>query len=89
MVGESDVLDEVADEIATLAKAEAGKHARTHAFQRSIHVVKDPGKKGVTDRLVVADDPAASYIEMGHLAPNGTWVPGQHILRNASKQVDG
>jgi hypothetical protein len=45
-----------------------------------------PGKRGVVDRLVYADDPGAIAIEFGHLAQGkrgATWVPGQRILLNA------
>jgi len=89
MVGEGIELDRVADEIATLARAEAAKHNHTGGFEGSIHVEKVPGKKGVTDREVVADDPASTFIEMGHLSRGHTWVRGLHILRNAALKVRG
>lgn len=59
----------------------------TGAYASSLEVRKVRGKKGVMDRLVVANDPGAIHIEYGHLeggedgAP--TWVPGKFPLTRA------
>jgi hypothetical protein len=86
----------IAEAIAAAARVEAAKHTDTGAFLASIHVEKVAGKRGVTDRQVVADSPDALWVEYGHVASGwyadiapGTWIPGYHILRNAAKPFGG
>lgn len=89
MVGDSDELDKVATRVQAIAKVSAARHSKSGDFEASIRREKVPGKNGVTDREVFSEDPAASDIEMGHLAPDHTWVSGLHILRNAGLRVSG
>jgi hypothetical protein len=81
------VIQSAAMGILARARALAGGQADTTAYMSSLHVVPTPGRRGVTDRLVVAGDPAAVHIEYGHLATRkdggATWVPGQYILTRA------
>lgn len=80
----NDVAD-VADMVADAARLEAGKHSRTGEFEKSIHM-----ERGKTDSYVVADDPEALHIEMGHLSRDRKrWVKGLHILRNAAITFGG
>lgn len=65
------------------AKSLAAAHAKTGKYASSLEVVTTPGKKGVMDRAIVANDPAALAIELGHMTRNGKHVPGQYILNRA------
>lgn len=78
MSGLRPVMDQVAGAILAKAKAKAAKHTDTGHYISSLTV-----KKAGIDRLVVADDPASTIIEVGYLTSKGTWVPGQHILGGA------
>lgn len=69
LAGESVVMDEVANKLAALARAEASASSG-HDFASSIEVQRVRGKRGVTDRLVVATDPLAAAIELGHVIRN-------------------
>ena len=81
------------DKAATRIKAAAASNissssaGSTGAYASNLEVRKVRGKKGVMDRLVVANDPGALSIEYGHLQgdPGGspTWVPGKFPLTNA------
>lgn len=81
------VLQAEALAILATAKALAASHTDTGAYSASLTVKSVPGRKGVRDRLVVANDKAAIHIEYGHLRvqENGkpVWVPGQYILTRA------
>lgn len=58
----------------------------TGAYASSLEVRSVPGKKGVRDRLVVANDPGALAIEYGHLEAGedgASWVPGKFPLTRA------
>lgn len=81
--GVQPVLQTAADEIRAKAVALAGGHTDTGAYVSSLTVKTVPGKKGVRDRLIIADDPASTPIEFGHLTKSGTWVEGQYILTRA------
>ncbi len=92
LAGESAAMDEAADELQRLARAEAAQHADTEHFQNSIESNRTRGKNGVIDRLVVATDPGAESIEFGHLSEGKepVWVAGKHSMRNAMiKMVEG
>lgn len=77
-----------AQRIKASAEALAAESIDTGHYASSFSVESTPGRSGVTDRLVVNDDPAAVAIEYGHMTPPsetspGTYVPGKHILRRA------
>jgi hypothetical protein len=89
IAGESSEMDAVADELAVRAKTEAAKHSDGGTFARSIGVVRARGKRGVTDRLVIATDPLAVPKELGHVVKNEVggpvlgFVKGQHSMGKA------
>jgi hypothetical protein len=89
IAGESTEMNVVADELAARAKAEAGKHNDGGTFASSIGVVRARGKRGVTDRLVIATDPLAVPKELGHVVKNEKggpvlgYVKGQHSMGKA------
>lgn len=79
-------LDGAAAEILARAKAGAARHADTKHYLKSLKMGPISGPRGVVDREVYSDDPAAIAIEFGHLAKGKrgvAWVPGQRILLNA------
>lgn len=86
IAGEMPEMDAAAARVKSAVSSEASKHRDTGAFQGSISSGRVPGKRGVTDRAVWADDPAAWSIEFGHRAPDGTHVPGKFILTNAARR---
>lgn len=81
-------MDVVAEELATIARAEAAAVAG-HEFASSIEVQRVRGPRGVTDRLVVATDPLAAAKELGHVVRNETdgpvlgYVRGLHPMGKA------
>lgn len=77
------VLQSAAEEIRGKAVALAAGHTDTGAYVSSLKVKTVPGRSGVRDRLVIADDPASTPIEFGHLTRSGRWVEGQYILTRA------
>jgi hypothetical protein len=89
MAGESQEMDDVADKLVTLAKGFAAQHELDGTFERSIHAERVRGPRGVTDRLVVADDPLAAAKELGHVIRNRADGPalgrvaGQHSMGKA------
>lgn len=64
------------------AKTLAARHTRTGGFAESFRM--EQGEWYTQDWTVVSVHPLAIAIECGHLAPNGSWVRGLHILRNAA-----
>lgn len=78
MAGLQPVIQSAAEGIKAKAAANAARHVDTGNYLGSLSIVK----RGI-DREVVADDPASTIIELGHLTKSGTWVPGQHILMGA------
>lgn len=70
--------------VSNISSTSAGS---TGAYASSLEVRKVRGKKGVMDRLVVANDSGAIHIEYGHLeggqGGSPTWVPGKFPLTNA------
>lgn len=89
IAGESAEMDAVADELVARAKAEAGKHNDNGTFAASIRKIRARGKRGVTDRLVIATDPLAVPKELGHVVKNESggpvlgYVKGQHSMGKA------
>lgn len=86
IAGEMPEMDAAVAEVESAVKAEAARHRDTGHFEASISSGRTPGKKGVTDRLVWSDDPAAWSIEYGHRTPAGTEVPGKFIFTNAARR---
>lgn len=66
--------------IAMTARALAATHHRTGNLEASIGV----RRLNKADLAVTMADPAARHIEFGHEAPDGSWVAGLHIMRNAA-----
>lgn len=89
MEGIQPLLDAAAAKIKAAAASNitSSSGASTGAYASSLEVRKVRGKKGVMDRLVVANDPGATAIEYGHLEGGkdggGTWVPGKFPLTRA------
>lgn len=77
MAGSSVEMDQTAGAIESTMKAEAAKHVDSGTFEDSIKTVKDARGK---DRVVGSTDPLAVPKEFGHVMPNGTYVPGMHVL---------
>lgn len=87
MVGNDEVMDQVAADLMAAVLRRAARHRLTGNYIEHLKVKNVPGKKGVRDRIVEASDKAAYSIEWGHHTPSGTWVPGQHILGGAIRDV--
>lgn len=90
LVGESSAMDIAAEKVKARAVANAATHHKTGAYSDNFHTGRVRGKRGVTDREVYNDHPAAAAIEFGHFAENrdgtlGRYVPGQFNLIRASK----
>jgi hypothetical protein len=89
IAGNSSEMDAVAARLVVLVKAEASKHNDSGAFSNSVAAVRARGKRGVTDRLVIATDPLAAVKEFGHVVrrekggPALGYVPGQHSMGQA------
>jgi hypothetical protein len=81
MAGQDPEMDAAAARIVGRIQAAAAGHNRTGDFASSLEVIAVPGKRGVTDRLIVSSDPNAVSIEFGHLARDGTtFVDGLHLM---------
>lgn len=94
MAGNDPEMDRVARLVLFTAKGRARAHRLTGAYLSQMHAKNVPGKKGVRDRLITAEDKAAISIEWGHWAPRkgepgATWVPGQHIMGGAAFSMPG
>ena len=81
-------LDVAAMKVMLRAKAEAAASIRTGHYESSFEIKRVPGKRGVTDRLVVNNDEGSVAIEYGHVTPAsrrspGRFVPGKFILTRA------
>lgn len=86
--GVQGLLTAQAHRIKASAEALAAESVDTGNYAGSFSVKSVPGESGVTDRLVVNNDPASVVIEYGHMTPPsetspGGYVPGKHILRRA------
>lgn len=85
MVGEMDIMDTVAAEVAEKVKAEWLKHFWTGHIAASIRVERTPGKKGVTDRYIISDARGVVSAEFGHFIKNSTkFVYGIHAFGKIS-----
>lgn len=93
MCGNDPIMDEVAHRILAAAIRRATAHRLTGEYLSKLSVKNVPGKKGVRDRIVVANDPAAYSIEWGHTVTrkdgSSYWLEGQHILGGAANDVAG
>lgn len=77
-------MDAAAVEVLGKAKALAAGHVDSGRYAASLKTTKKLTRQGVTDRVVYSDDENAHIIEFGHVAKNGRFVEGQHILGRAS-----
>jgi hypothetical protein len=87
IAGQSAEMDVVAEALARRAREIAIAHSVTGNFFNSIDTAEIRGKRGVTDRIVYTDDPAAVSIEFGHQTRLGkgihgprSYVEGLHIF---------
>lgn len=71
-----------AAKIEATARALAAAHHETGMLESSITTRHIPGNR--SDLEVVATDPDIWHIEFGHEAPDGSWVSGLHIMRDAA-----
>lgn len=90
MAGNDGQMDITAHKAVTLARLLATQHIRSGSYYDDLKVKNVPGKKGVRDRLIVAEDKAAISIEWGHF---NTWakrhVKGQFILTKTIAAMPG
>lgn len=89
-VGKHSVMDATAKKIQAKALANAARHRDTGEYSGNFKTKAIPGKKGVKDREVYNDHPAAVAIEYGHFVENpdgtlGKFVPGQFNLTRAAR----
>lgn len=91
IAGEDPAMDSAAAKVESSARSLAAAHRLTGNYLSGIGSERTPGKRGVTDRLVYVDDPAAAHIEFGHLTRGGAemdgprhWVEGLHIFGRAA-----
>ena len=99
IVGRDPIMDQVAGKLLAKAVGRASRHVKTGSYIRSLKIANVPGKKGVRDRLVYSDDPAALSIEYGHAqrrrgdhgrnSADFVFVPGQFILSGAIREMPG
>ena len=80
-------MDQAMRKVESAVRAEAAKHTRTGAFERSIQSGRVPGPKGVTDRAVWTNTPEAWSIEFGHVNNrSGKHVVGNFVFTNAARR---
>lgn len=91
IAGEDSAMDTAAAKVEATVRALAAAHNVTGSYLSGIGTERTPGKRGVTDRLIFVDDPAAEHIEFGHLTRRGKdmhgpqqWVAGLHIFGRAA-----
>lgn len=96
IAGEDAEMDRVAGKLAVLVKAEARGHRSSgHIFAESILVRRIRGRRGVTDREVVATDPLAAAKEFGHVIRNEAdgpelgYVRGMFTMARAIAKLPG
>ncbi|MDK8450990.1 DUF5403 family protein [Corynebacterium mastitidis] len=91
MAGKHAVMDEAAERVRAAATRRASQDRRTGAYSSNFKTARDksPKGKGVVDRVVYNDHPAALAIELGHFAmttdeegrqKEGKFVPGKFNL---------
>lgn len=92
IAGESSVMDGVARAIAARARANALARGDS-TFASSIEVRKVRGRRGVSDREIVATDPLAVPKELGHVIRNQAdgpvlgYVKPMRYMRDALEQT--
>lgn len=91
IAGEDAAMDAAAAKVEATVRGLAAAHNVTGNYLSGVGTERTPGKRGVTDRLVYVDDPAAAHIEFGHLTRRGKdmqgpqeWVEGLHIFGRAA-----
>ncbi|MCI2958250.1 DUF5403 family protein [Agromyces atrinae] len=97
LVGKSDALDIVARQVLRSVRSVAAQHRLTGNYSSKLGILNVPGRIGtgrlVRDRLIVADDEAAFWIEVGHIQRIGPrrvrYVPGLHIMQKGLNGVPG
>lgn len=77
----------VADRVLAEVQSLAAAHSDSGEYASSFRRVESTGPHGVTDQLVVTDDPTALVKEHGRLAANGTWIDGHHDMHRAARNV--
>lgn len=90
LVGTDRSMDAAAETVLAKAKQIARTHRQSGAYMDSFGYAPIKGKKGVIDREVFNEDPAAHIIESGYLRKTATGiqhVAGQFILTRAAKEV--
>ncbi|WP_018297172.1 DUF5403 family protein [Corynebacterium lubricantis] len=90
MASDSTALDEAAEKIRASAASNASARRDTGEYSGNFKTGKQAAPKGVTDRIVYNDHPAAAHVEFGHFARGkdgrpGDWVPGQFNLTRAAR----
>lgn len=94
MAGNDPIMDQTARAILFIVKKRARQHMLTGDYMAHLKARNIPGKKGVRDRGVFAEDKAAYSIEWGHFAPRkgapgARFVVGQHIMGGAVAELPG
>lgn len=90
MAGNHDIMDQTAHRLAEIAQLLAVPHIDTKNYFDKLEVKNVPGRKGVRDRQVQANDPAAISIEYGHFNTWAQrWIEGQFILTKAIAALPG
>ena len=83
-------MDAAAERVKAEVKSRAARHHDTGAFADSFDVRADLYReRGVMDRVIESDDPAALSIEYGHLqgergSGERKFIPGQFIFNRAA-----
>lgn len=95
IAGRDPEMDHQAERMKAAIEREAAPHRRTGRYSGKVKVRRLRGKRGVSDRLVFVDHPAAVHIEWGH-AVSGSyapamgparWVPGLRIVSRALRKM--
>ena len=85
-------MDRAAARVLAEIRSAAAPHNKEHDFARSFSVDR-VRYRGVTDRVVSSDDPAALSIEYGHMTRRAKgrrlrkWVPGLMIVNEAVNKL--
>jgi hypothetical protein len=87
IAGGDRAMDAMASRVESLVIGAAANHRDSGTFIHSIQTQRVTGPRGVEDRRVFSDDPAALAKEFGHTTPAGTWVPGIHAFGQALGQA--